>query len=119
MQPPASPAFGAPGLARFLTFARPPLPGLHPRRASLAASASSRNLPLTLDALSPAAVPAAALPRRRALAPALVWLGVGAAALAWSILVRLPLWRMDGLDDAFYVEVAHLWTRGLPPYLYA
>ena len=33
--------------------------------------------------------------------------------------MRLPLWRMDGLDDAFYVEVAHLWTRGLPPYLYA
>ena len=31
--------------------------------------------------------------------------------------MRLPLWRMDGLDDAFYVEVARLWTRGLPPYL--
>ena len=74
---------------------------------------------MTLDALSPAAIPAAALPRRRALAPAVLWLGVGVAALAWSIMVRLPLWRMDGLDDAFYVEVAHLWTRGLPPYLYA
>ena len=31
--------------------------------------------------------------------------------------MRLPLWRMDGLDDAFYVEVARLWTHGLPPYL--
>jgi hypothetical protein len=68
---------------------------------------------MTLDAVSPAAPP------RRALAPALVWAGVALAALAWAALVRLPLWRMDGLDDAFYVEVAHLWTRGLPPYLYA
>ena len=40
-------------------------------------------------------------------------------ALAWTLLVRLPLWRMDGLDDAFYVEVAHLWSRGDLPYAYA
>ena len=39
------------------------------------------------------------------------------AALGWTALVRLPLWRMDGLDDAFYVEVARLWAHGLPPYL--
>ena len=39
------------------------------------------------------------------------------AALAWTLLVRLPLWRMDGLDDAFYVEVAHLWARGVLPYV--
>ena len=56
-------------------------------------------------------------PRRFAVSPALVWAGVVVAALAWSALARLPLWRMDGLDDAFYVEVARLWTRGLPPYL--
>ncbi len=56
-------------------------------------------------------------PRRFAVSPALAWVGVVFAALAWTALVRLPLWRMDGLDDAFYVEVARLWTRGLPPYL--
>ena len=74
---------------------------------------------MTLDALSPAAVPAAASPPRRAVAPALAFAVLALAALVWSALVRLPLWRMDGLDDAFYVEVAHLWARGLPPYLYA
>jgi hypothetical protein len=74
---------------------------------------------MTSDALSPAAVPAAASPPAHANAPALAFAGVALAALVWSALVRLPLWRMDGLDDAFYVEVAHLWTRGLPPYLYA
>ncbi|HYA72356.1 MAG TPA: glycosyltransferase family 39 protein [Roseiarcus sp.] len=42
---------------------------------------------------------------------------VYAAALAWTLLVRVPLWRMDGPDDAFYVEVAHLWTRGVLPYV--
>jgi hypothetical protein len=69
--------------------------------------------------MAPAAAPAATSPPRRAVAPALAFAGVALAALFWSALVRLPLWRMDGLDDAFYVEVAHLWTRGLPPYLYA
>lgn len=43
-------------------------------------------------------------------------LAVFMAALAWTFLVRLPLRRMDGLDDAFYVEVAHLWTRSALPY---
>ena len=74
---------------------------------------------MTLDAIAPAVAPAAFSPPRRAVAPALACVGVCLAALAWAALVRLPLWRMDGLDDAFYVEVAHLWTRGLPPYLYA
>ena len=74
---------------------------------------------MTLDALSPAAVPAAASPPRRAVTPARAFAGLALAALVWSALVRLPLWRMDGLDDAFYVEVAHLWARGLPPYLHA
>jgi hypothetical protein len=73
---------------------------------------------MTLPPCSPAAAPelASAL-RRFAVSPALAWVGVVVAALAWTALVRLPLWRMDGLDDAFYVEVARLWTRGLPPYL--
>jgi hypothetical protein len=73
---------------------------------------------MTLPPCSPAAAPGLASPPRRfAASPALAWVGVVFAALAWTALVRLPLWRMDGLDDAFYVEVARLWTRGLPPYL--
>ena len=73
---------------------------------------------MTLSPYSPAAAPELASPPRRfAVSPALAWAGIVLAALAWTALVRLPLWRMDGLDDAFYVEVARLWTRGLPPYL--
>lgn len=40
-----------------------------------------------------------------------------AAALIWTAALRLPVWRIDGPDDAFYVEVAHLWTRGALPYV--
>jgi hypothetical protein len=73
---------------------------------------------MTLPSYTPASVVELALPSRRfAVSPPLAWLGVVFAALVWAALVRLPLWRMDGLDDAFYVEVARLWARGLPPYL--
>ena len=73
---------------------------------------------MTVPPYTPARAAELALPPRRfAVSPALAWAGVVVAALAWSALARLPLWRMDGLDDAFYVEVARLWTRGLPPYL--
>jgi len=47
-------------------------------------------------------------------------IGVAAAlgaALIWTVLLRLPLCRRDGPDDAFYIEVAHLWTRGVLPYV--
>ena len=44
-----------------------------------------------------------------------------AAALAtlfvWTLIVGLPILRIDYPDDAFYSEAAHLWTQGLPPYL--
>jgi hypothetical protein len=59
---------------------------------------------------------AASWPWRIGAAPFAAPLAVYAAALAWTFLVRLPLRRMDGLDDAFYVEVAHLWTQGHWPY---
>ncbi len=73
---------------------------------------------MNLSPYTPAAAPELASPPRRfAVSPALAWAGIVIAAVAWTALVRLPLWRMDGLDDAFYVEVARLWTRGLPPYL--
>ncbi len=56
------------------------------------------------------------LARRIGDRPVAAALAAYGAALAWTLLVRLPLRRMDGLDDAFYVEVAHLWTRGVLPY---
>ena len=64
--------------------------------------------PLRASAFPPA--------RRISNSPLAAAFAVHGAALAWTLLVRLPLWRMDGLDDAFYVEVAHLWSRGVPPY---
>ncbi len=44
-------------------------------------------------------------------------LTVYAMALAWTLLVRFPLLRLDGIDEVFYVEVAHLWTKGVLPYV--
>ena len=60
---------------------------------------------------------ALAFARRAGDSPVAAALVVYGAALAWTLLVRLPLRRMDGLDDAFYVEVAHLWSRGVLPYV--
>jgi len=39
------------------------------------------------------------------------------AVVAWTALVYLPFYGLDGPDDAFYVEAAHLWTKGAPPYV--
>jgi len=39
------------------------------------------------------------------------------AVVAWTALVHLPFYGLDGPDDAFYVEAAHLWTKGSPPYI--
>jgi Dolichyl-phosphate-mannose-protein mannosyltransferase len=39
----------------------------------------------------------------------------GFALWAWA--VRSPFWSIEGSDDAFFLEVAHLWTRGVLPYL--
>jgi hypothetical protein len=58
-----------------------------------------------------------ALGGRPAARRALAVVAVVAAALIWTALLRLPVWRIDGPDDAFYVEVAHLWTRGVLPYV--
>ena len=40
-----------------------------------------------------------------------------ASTLAWTALVRLPLIRHSGADDAFYTEVALLWRQGVLPYV--
>jgi hypothetical protein len=37
------------------------------------------------------------------------------AALIWTWIVRAPFRMIEGSDDAFFLEVAHLWTRGAPP----
>ncbi|MGD0641733.1 MAG: glycosyltransferase family 39 protein [Roseiarcus sp.] len=37
----------------------------------------------------------------------------------WAALADVPFFRLEGPDDAFYLEVGHLWARGLPPYLAA
>ncbi|HEY1944479.1 MAG TPA: glycosyltransferase family 39 protein [Roseiarcus sp.] len=56
------------------------------------------------------------LAQRLAASPVAAFVLVYGAALAWTFVLRLPLWHMDGLDDAFYVEVAHLWSQGHLPY---
>src|SRR5579862_644700 len=42
---------------------------------------------------------------------------VPALALFWAALVRAPFLNVEGLDDSFYVEVGHLWAKGVPPYV--
>ncbi len=54
--------------------------------------------------------------RRRLRSPLALALTVFVASLAWTLVVRLPLFRADSLDDAGFVGVAHLWTRGVLPY---
>jgi len=60
---------------------------------------------------------AAALGRSPAAGRAVRVLAAFGAALIWTFVLRLPLRRVDGPDDAFYIEVAHLWTRGALPYV--
>lgn len=43
-------------------------------------------------------------------------LAVYGAALGWTLLVQLPLLHLDRIDEAFFVEVAHLWIKGALPY---
>ena len=38
---------------------------------------------------------------------------------AWTVAGGWPLLRLEGFDDAFFSEAAHLWTQGRPPYLAA
>jgi hypothetical protein len=35
----------------------------------------------------------------------------------WTVGFGWPLLRLEGFDDAFFSEAAHLWTQGRPPYL--
>lgn len=38
------------------------------------------------------------------------------AALVWTLLVRLPLFWAYASDEAGFIGIAHLWTRGVLPY---
>jgi hypothetical protein len=42
-----------------------------------------------------------------------------AAIAVWTLLVNLPTFARQDADDAFFLEVAKLWTQGLPPYVAA
>ncbi|MGA2494548.1 MAG: hypothetical protein ABSF67_16650 [Roseiarcus sp.] len=42
-----------------------------------------------------------------------------AAIAVWTLLVNLPTFARQDADDAFFLEVARLWTQGLPPYVAA
>ena len=59
---------------------------------------------------------ARALPGRLAASPLVALLAVYGVALAWTLVVQLPLLHLDRIDEVFYVEVAHLWTKGVLPY---
>ena len=59
---------------------------------------------------------ASALSRRIAAAPLGLLLAIYSGALAWTLLVQLPLSHLGRIDEEFYVEVAHLWTKGVVPY---
>jgi hypothetical protein len=46
-------------------------------------------------------------------------LAIVAAIAVWTLLVNLPTFARQDADDAFFLEVARLWTEGLPPYVAA
>jgi hypothetical protein len=47
------------------------------------------------------------------------WLIAFPAILVWTALANLPSFGYDDADDAFFLEIAHLWTRGHPPFVAA
>ena len=59
---------------------------------------------------------ARALPGRLAASPLVALLAVYGIALAWTLVVQLPLLHLDRIDEVFYAEVARLWTKGVVPY---
>ncbi len=66
---------------------------------------------------APAGGPLArALSGRMAASPLVASFAIYGVALAWTLVVQLPLLHLDRIDEVFYVEVAHLWTKGVLPY---
>ncbi len=64
-----------------------------------------------------AADPSRQLARRPHLLRIAVRLSFFAALLSWTSAVRAPFLSLERSDDAFFLEVAHLWTRGVLPYV--
>ena len=68
-------------------------------------------------------MPAAAVPSFRSLpsrAEGRANTGLTLALIAvWTLVFCWPSLRLEGFDDAFFSEVAHLWTEGRAPYLHA
>jgi hypothetical protein len=46
-------------------------------------------------------------------------LAIGVAIVVWTLLVNLPTFARQDADDAFFLEIAKLWTQGFPPYVAA
>lgn len=57
------------------------------------------------------------LPGRMATSPVGAALAAYGVALVWTLLVQLPFLGLDRIDEVFYVEVAHLWAKGVLPYV--
>ena len=60
--------------------------------------------------------PARSLSGQIARSPLVAAIAVYGVALAWTLVVQLPLLQLDRIDEVFYVEVARLWTKGVLPY---
>lgn len=54
--------------------------------------------------------------RRRLESPRVLAWTVFVASLAWTLIIRLPLFRAYAEDEAGFVGIAHLWMRGVLPY---
>ena len=53
---------------------------------------------------------------RAGLADAAAVFAIFCGLLVWTGTARIPFWSIEGSDDAFFLEVARLWTRGVLPY---
>jgi hypothetical protein len=54
--------------------------------------------------------------RRREFWRAALALSIFCAFLVWTLIIRSPFLSIEDSDDAFFLEVAHLWMRGVLPY---
>jgi len=72
-------------------------------------------------AVGPDQTPVAAPPRApwRGLSDLARPFAIVAAIAVWTLLVNLPTFARQEADDPFFLEVAKLWTEGLPPYVAA
>jgi Dolichyl-phosphate-mannose-protein mannosyltransferase len=65
----------------------------------------------------PSAGPSHLSATRRTLWRAVAMFSIFCGFLIWAWIARSPFRSVEGSDDAFFLEVAHLWTRGVLPYV--